>query len=366
MPRVVRASALSAAPAAAEAVTSWRARSYGAGVRTALLADAGGHLPIHRRAGSLSSIRFIAGIVVVLAFLLPSSAAAQDADRDCADFSSQAAAQEFLSRGGPSSDPDRLDGDGDGIACGSLPCPCTGGGPPPPPAPPPRPPAGGRVAPCGPSDPVGLHFPGLPGSLVFGKRARFGVDDRIEASVFGTVHVQMIDENGRVFADVQLVPVIDEAWVMLELGNRFVQIVATAQGNHLDGTRCFRTISQTVAALNRISFPSRCSNLRYRPASVIVACGDGNFELRRLRWHGWGSAVSRRRGVALVNDCVPYCAQGRFHRLPANVKLYARRRCDNVERYVYTKLRYRIRGRLPELARAQDWAVPFPCRIYDD
>lgn len=47
------------------------------------------------------------------------------ADANCSDFSNQAAAQAyFLAHGGPASDPDRLDGDHDGIACQSLPCPC--------------------------------------------------------------------------------------------------------------------------------------------------------------------------------------------------------------------------------------------------
>jgi endonuclease YncB( thermonuclease family) len=50
---------------------------------------------------------------------------AHAADLDCADFSSQGAAQNyFLSLGGPGHDPDRLDGDSDGQACESLPCPC--------------------------------------------------------------------------------------------------------------------------------------------------------------------------------------------------------------------------------------------------
>jgi endonuclease YncB( thermonuclease family) len=53
-------------------------------------------------------------------------------DRDCSDFSTQAQAQKFfIDAGGPSKDPHRLDADGDGIACESLPCPCskaTGGG----------------------------------------------------------------------------------------------------------------------------------------------------------------------------------------------------------------------------------------------
>lgn len=41
-------------------------------------------------------------------------------DRDCGDFSSQAEAQAFFeAAGGPASDPHRLDGEGDGVACES-------------------------------------------------------------------------------------------------------------------------------------------------------------------------------------------------------------------------------------------------------
>ena len=51
---------------------------------------------------------------------------ASAADRDCSDFSTQAAAQDyFLALGGPASDPYRLDGDGDGIACETNQCPCS-------------------------------------------------------------------------------------------------------------------------------------------------------------------------------------------------------------------------------------------------
>jgi endonuclease YncB( thermonuclease family) len=50
-------------------------------------------------------------------------------DRDCSDFLSQSAAQEFfLNSGGPSSDPHLLDADGDGRACEGLPCPCSSSG----------------------------------------------------------------------------------------------------------------------------------------------------------------------------------------------------------------------------------------------
>jgi len=87
---------------------------------------------------------FCAAVLIVLGLSaqLPGSASA--ADLDCADFSSQAEAQENLLPG----DPYGLDGDSDGIACEDNPCPCSsssspqssGGGytePAPPPPPPP-------------------------------------------------------------------------------------------------------------------------------------------------------------------------------------------------------------------------------------
>lgn len=60
---------------------------------------------------------------IALFAALPSPAAA--GDKDCADFASQRAAQIFyLKHGGPRYDPDRLDGDDDGVACEDNRCPC--------------------------------------------------------------------------------------------------------------------------------------------------------------------------------------------------------------------------------------------------
>jgi endonuclease YncB( thermonuclease family) len=81
--------------------------------------------------------------IVAASVLAPTGLAggplAHPADRDCADFANQRDAQDyFLSIGGPSSDPDRLDGDSDGNACDSLPCPCGASASPPPAAPAPQ------------------------------------------------------------------------------------------------------------------------------------------------------------------------------------------------------------------------------------
>ena len=69
-------------------------------------------------------------VLVVLAGTLPGTAAA--GDRDCTDFNTQAEAQSYFDRmgGGPNNNVDRLDADGDGRACETLPCPCQGDGQP--------------------------------------------------------------------------------------------------------------------------------------------------------------------------------------------------------------------------------------------
>lgn len=70
------------------------------------------------RTGTVLITALVAGMLTV------SGAPASAADMDCGDFPSQKAAQIFfLDHGGPSSDPHRLDSEGDGIACESNPAP---------------------------------------------------------------------------------------------------------------------------------------------------------------------------------------------------------------------------------------------------
>jgi len=87
--------------------------------------------------------------VVAAAIASPASAAG----KNCADFPNRAAAQDWLNA--YAGDPDGLDGDQDGLACESLPCPCAGSSTPapatpsapatPPPAPAPAAPPAART-----------------------------------------------------------------------------------------------------------------------------------------------------------------------------------------------------------------------------
>jgi hypothetical protein len=71
----------------------------------------------------LVSIAGAAALIALLFAAMPATASASD--KDCKDFATQRAAQIFfLKHGGPRRDPDRLDGDNDGVACEDNPCPC--------------------------------------------------------------------------------------------------------------------------------------------------------------------------------------------------------------------------------------------------
>jgi endonuclease YncB( thermonuclease family) len=103
--------------------------------------------PLRKAPGACAVVVTLAAVLVLAGAAASASAAraappATAADRDCSDFDNQRQAQRYFeSRGGPRSDPDRLDADGDGRACDSLPCPCAGAGlaPRPPSQPSPRP-----------------------------------------------------------------------------------------------------------------------------------------------------------------------------------------------------------------------------------
>ena len=112
-------------------------------------------------------------VVLMLPPSAPATVPAAASDLDCYDFSSQAPAQNyFLSIGGPSSDPDGLDGDGDGIACESNPCPCSYSTAPTAPTPP----APSAPPPCDPSTRPAARIFGLPSVLPFGREEPFGFE----------------------------------------------------------------------------------------------------------------------------------------------------------------------------------------------
>ncbi|MFD4635045.1 hypothetical protein ACFVYR_05480 [Streptomyces sp. NPDC058284] len=56
-----------------------------------------------------------------------------------------------------------------------------------------------------------------------------------------------------------------------------------------------------------------------RPASLLLACGDGGSGLDALTWTGWGTPTARATGQGRERVCTPSCAEGREARYPVTV-----------------------------------------------
>ena len=75
-------------------------------------------------------------------------------------------------------------------------------------------------------------------------------------------------------------------------------------------------LSVRTVVLNCLGHP------QVRPGRFTLACADANDYLTGLAWKSWGPGLASATGVQAVNDCVPYCAAGHFHRYPVDVVLW--------------------------------------------
>ncbi|HTU29269.1 MAG TPA: hypothetical protein VMF07_07805 [Solirubrobacteraceae bacterium] len=55
------------------------------------------------------------------------------------------------------------------------------------------------------------------------------------------------------------------------------------------------------------------------PRTYVLACGDGNTTLTRLRWSHWGETTATAAATEELNLCIPDCVDGRVARFPVTV-----------------------------------------------
>jgi hypothetical protein len=58
-----------------------------------------------------------------------------------------------------------------------------------------------------------------------------------------------------------------------------------------------------------------------KPATIVLACGDGDAWLGNLTWTSWTPTTATATGSYTHNTCIPDCAQGTFVSTPATVRL---------------------------------------------
>lgn len=88
-----------------------------------------------------------------------------------------------------------------------------------------------------------------------------------------------------------------------------------------------------------------CSGHQWRPSTIIIACGDGNFYATHLRYSAYGGKTARASGSLVDNDCEPDCVGGTFHSYVGSVTLGDVATCDG--RLYYDRIWWRFAGPHP-------------------
>jgi hypothetical protein len=94
-----------------------------------------------------------------------------------------------------------------------------------------------------------------------------------------------------------------------------------------------------------------------RPEYILVACGDGNFYLTRLKWSRWTATGASARGTGHQNDCTPSCADGHLHTYGVAINLSRPRICAK-HILEFTRFSWLFVGRKPPQARRGGTATP--------
>jgi hypothetical protein len=94
------------------------------------------------------------------------------------------------------------------------------------------------------------------------------------------------------------------------------------------------TAAPTSASASR-TYAAKCFHVAYKPHSILFACADGGFYVKRLHWRHWSSHWAVASGVFHANDCTPDCARGTFHRRRGILLLTRRLACPSIGKFVF-------------------------------
>jgi hypothetical protein len=93
------------------------------------------------------------------------------------------------------------------------------------------------------------------------------------------------------------------------------------------------TATAATPSSHPTSLPNCLGKPVAEPATIVLACGDANFGVRKLHWIGWHGPRAAATGTAYANDCKPYCAAGHFHDYSAVIVVDGSQRCGTTTEY---------------------------------
>ncbi|HKH22371.1 MAG TPA: hypothetical protein VKA88_02020 [Solirubrobacterales bacterium] len=106
---------------------------------------------------------------------------------------------------------------------------------------------------------------------------------------------------------------------------------------------------------------SNCAKPKFKPANVILACGDASFGATAMTWSKWTRKRAVGTGTGQINDCNPDCAHGKPKTAPVQLRLKKPVRCSNGKR-VFARVNYTWTQGAPQNF-PDSGSVPLGCKL---
>jgi hypothetical protein len=105
-----------------------------------------------------------------------------------------------------------------------------------------------------------------------------------------------------------------------------------------------------------------CAKAKFKPANVILACGDASLGATGVTWTSWTNKSATGTGTGQLNDCNPDCAHGKPKTAPMQLTATKPRTCSNGRR-IFTKLSFVWTSGAPVGNVPSQGSVPVGCKL---
>jgi hypothetical protein len=99
-----------------------------------------------------------------------------------------------------------------------------------------------------------------------------------------------------------------------------------------------------IAGGGQVRVITNCFKARVKPASILLACGDGSNGLQKLKWSKWTATGASGSGTNWYNTCTPNCARGKIKKVPVTVALSKPISCKGLSYKLFDKGKLKFTG----------------------
>lgn len=92
---------------------------------------------------------------------------------------------------------------------------------------------------------------------------------------------------------------------------------------------------------------TNCTQAQYKPAGIVLACGDAGAYLQTIHWKSWTGTSASGTGTEKVKSCTPSCVAGHFHAYSVALALSHPKSCHKLEHEVFDDLAITYKGKRP-------------------